>query len=67
MVLAVGSKDSRCGLQIITRTIGKSAWGQDNHFFQQERETESSVLVVLQAGPTDCLTGEGEAEIRALL
>lgn len=65
MVSAVGSKDTRCGLQIITRTIGKSAWGQDNHFFQQERETESSVLVVLQAGPTDCLTGE--AEIHALL
>lgn len=39
MVSAVGSKDTRCGLQIITRTIGKSAWGQDNHFFQQERET----------------------------
>lgn len=55
----------QCGLQLITRTVGKARWGQDSHFFQPERETESPVLMVLQTGPKDCLAGE--PEIRAPL
>lgn len=41
----------QCVLQLITRTVGKARWGQDSHFFQQARETESPVLMVLQTGP----------------
>lgn len=47
------------------RTVGKARWGQDSHFFQQERETESPVLMVLKTGPNDCLVDE--AEMDALL
>jgi hypothetical protein len=40
----VGGEGPECGLQLITRTVGKAGWGQDSLFFQPERETESPVL-----------------------